>query len=110
MVDVDERIYAFEALARFISEDGVLLYLNQVFSTAKARGRLYALDRLCRMKAVEAAAPLRAKTFINFIPTFIYSPEYCLKSTVELTSRSNIELRCSFLKWSKPRKQRICRI
>lgn len=91
IVDVDERIYAFEALARFISEDGSLLYPDSVFSAAKARGRLYALDRLCRMKAVEAAAPLRSKTFINFIPTSIYSPEYCLRSTVELATRLNID-------------------
>lgn len=91
IVDVGERIYAYEALARFIGEDGNLLYPDQVFSAARARGRLYALDRLCRMHAVEAAAPMRAKTFINFIPTSIYSPEFCLKSTVDLAARLNVD-------------------
>ncbi|MOA09588.1 putative membrane protein YjcC [compost metagenome] len=91
IVNIDEQIYAYEALARFIDEDGSLLYPNQVFSAAKTRGRLYALDRLCRMKAVEASAPLRMKTFINFIPTSIYSPENCLRSTVELATGLNID-------------------
>jgi EAL domain-containing protein (putative c-di-GMP-specific phosphodiesterase class I) len=91
IVDIEERIYAYEALARFQDEDDSLLYPDQVFSAAKTRGRLYALDRLCRMKAVEAAAPLHTKTFINFIPTSIYSPEFCLKSTVELAARLNVD-------------------
>ncbi|MFC5528137.1 EAL domain-containing protein [Cohnella yongneupensis] len=91
IVDIEERIYAYEALARFTDEDGSLLYPNIVFSAAKTRGRLYALDRLCRMKAVEEAAPLRAKTFINFIPTSIYSPEFCLKSTTELAAKLNVD-------------------
>lgn len=84
IVDAEERIYAYEALARFVDEHGQLLFPGEVFSAAKKRGRLYALDRLCRLKAVETAAPLRQRTFINFIPTSIYSPEHCLKSTVEL--------------------------
>lgn len=91
IVDRDERIYAFEALARFKNEADSLLYPDQVFSAAKTRGRLYALDRLCRMKAVEAAAPLRTKTFINFIPTSIYSPEFCLQSTVQLAAKLNVD-------------------
>ncbi|WNR45310.1 EAL domain-containing protein [Paenibacillus roseipurpureus] len=91
IVDMNEQIYAYEALARFMDEEGSLLYPNTVFSAAKTRGRLYALDRLCRMKAVEEAVPLRAKTFINFIPTSIYSPEFCLKSTIELAAKLNAD-------------------
>ncbi|OAS16742.1 EAL domain-containing protein [Paenibacillus oryzisoli] len=91
IVDSEERTYAYEALARFTDEDGSVLYPNIVFPAAKKRGRLYVLDRLCRMKAVEEAAPLRAKMFINFIPTSIYSPEFCLKSTIELATKLNID-------------------
>ncbi|MBD3920363.1 EAL domain-containing protein [Paenibacillus sp. PR3] len=91
IVDAQERVHAYEALARFVDDNGSLLYPNEVFTAARARGRLYALDRLCRLQAVQAAVPLRTKTFINFIPTSIYSPEFCLKSTVELAARLNID-------------------
>ena len=36
------------------------------------------------MTAVRSAAKVNKKVFINFIPTSIYSPEHCLKSTVQL--------------------------
>lgn len=74
---------AYEMLARFIDEDGKILPPFEVFEAAKTRGRLYALDRLCRMEAVRASAGLSGFIFINFIPTSIYSPEHCLTSTIQ---------------------------
>ncbi|MDU0202121.1 hypothetical protein ACYEXS_26905 [Paenibacillus sp. MAH-36] len=62
-------------------------WIFATITSAKTRGRLYALDRLCRLKAVEEAASLRNKTFLNFIPTSIYSPEFGLRSKVELANR-----------------------
>ena len=67
-----------------------MIYPNEIFTAAKKRGRLYALDRLCRMTAVRHAATINTKAFINFIPTSIYSPEYCLKSTVSLANELGI--------------------
>lgn len=40
-----------EVLSRFTREDGSMIYPNEIFSAARARGRLYALNRLCRMTA-----------------------------------------------------------
>ncbi|OZM56931.1 diguanylate phosphodiesterase [Lottiidibacillus patelloidae] len=91
IVNGNEEIYAYELLARFQHEDGSTLYPNEVFAAAKERGRLYALDRLCRMNAVKAAARIDKKAFINFIPTSIYSPEHCLKSTVALANKLNVD-------------------
>ncbi|WP_102693288.1 EAL domain-containing protein [Rummeliibacillus pycnus] len=91
IVDINEEIYAYEVLSRFTREDGSLIYPNEVFTAARNRGRLYALDRICRMSAVKYSASLKKKTFINFIPTSIYSPEYCLKSTVQLTNQLGID-------------------
>lgn len=90
IVDVDGKIYAYEVLSRFTREDGSLIYPNEVFTAARNRGRLYALDRMCRMSAVQYSAVLNKKTFINFIPTSIYSPEFCLVSTVKLASTLGI--------------------
>ncbi|MGB6406226.1 MAG: EAL domain-containing protein [Planococcus donghaensis] len=91
IVDADETIYAFEMLARFQNEDGSMIYPNEIFPAAKTRGRLYALDRVCRMTAVKYAAALNGtKAFINFIPTSIYSPEFCLRSTIALSEKLGV--------------------
>ncbi|AMA63574.1 EAL domain-containing protein [Kurthia gibsonii] len=90
IVTRDKEIYAYEVLSRFTREDGSMIYPNEIFSAARARGRLYALDRLCRMTAVSYSAILQKKTFINFIPTSIYSPEFCLKSTIHRANQLNI--------------------
>lgn len=91
IVNANEEIYAYEVLSRFTREDGTLIYPNEVFTAAKSRGRLYALDRLCRMAAVSYSAVLKKKTFINFIPTSIYSPEFCLQSTTKLANKLGID-------------------
>ncbi|MBB3110718.1 EAL domain-containing protein (putative c-di-GMP-specific phosphodiesterase class I) [Paenibacillus phyllosphaerae] len=91
IMDAQGELYAHEILSRFKRQDGTLASPLEVFSAAKSRGRLYALDRLCRMTAVRSAAKLPSKVFINFIPTSIYSPEHCLRSTVGLASELGIE-------------------
>ncbi|KAA0956178.1 EAL domain-containing protein [Planococcus sp. ANT_H30] len=91
IVDADENIFAYEMLARFQNKDGSMIYPNEIFPAAKTRGRLYALDRVCRMTAVKYAAALKGeKAFINFIPTSIYSPEFCLRSTIELAEQLDV--------------------
>lgn len=91
IVDAKEEVFAYEILSRFQDKNGSLIYPNEIFSAARARGRLYALDRVCRMTAVKYAAPLKEKkAFINFIPTSIYSPEFCLRSTTALANELGV--------------------
>lgn len=92
IVDANGKVFAYEMLSRFQNEDGSTIYPNEIFPAAKARGRLYALDRVCRMTAVKHAAVLKGeKAFINFIPTSIYSPEFCLRSTTELANEMGVD-------------------
>ncbi|MFC4409057.1 EAL domain-containing protein [Chungangia koreensis] len=91
IVNRDGEIFAYEILSRFQREDGSVIYPNEIFDAARTRGRLYALDRICRLTAVEYAAVLGKKVFINFIPTSIYSPEFCLRSTVMLAKKLGID-------------------
>lgn len=91
IVDREENIYAYEMLARFYRLDGTIIYPNEIFAAARLRGRLYALDRVCRLTAVHYAAKINKKAFINFIPTSIYSPEYCLRTTVHLAKKLGID-------------------
>jgi EAL domain-containing protein (putative c-di-GMP-specific phosphodiesterase class I) len=91
IVTATEEIFAYELLSRFNNADGSTIYPNEIFSAAKSRGRLYALDRVCRMTAVKYAVPLKdKKAFINFIPTSIYSPEFCLRSTTSLANQLGV--------------------
>ena len=92
IVDRDAQVYGYEMLSRFQNEDGTMIYPNEIFPAAKSRGRLYALDRVCRMTAVKYAAALEGKkAFINFIPTSIYSPESCLRSTTDLALQLGVD-------------------
>ncbi|MBS4223831.1 EAL domain-containing protein [Lederbergia citrea] len=92
IVNVSGEIFAYEILSRFVKEDGTLIYPSDIFLAAKNRGRLYALDRLCRMTAVKYASCLKnKKAFINFIPTSIYSPEFCLQSTTRLANHLGMD-------------------
>ena len=90
ILDAEGEIYAYEMLARFYQEDGSMIYPGEIFGAARKRDRLYALDRICRMAAVRAATFTDKKVFINFIPTSIYSPEFCLKSTTMLADRLGV--------------------
>ncbi|WP_186668424.1 EAL domain-containing protein [Sporosarcina sp. BP05] len=85
-----QEVFAYEMLARFRDDDGNSVAPYEVFKAAKKRNRTYALDRVCRMTAVRNAAAIREKVFINFIPTSIYSPEHCLRTTVQLATQLGI--------------------
>ncbi|MFC3797700.1 EAL domain-containing protein [Cohnella sp. GCM10012308] len=91
IVSGDGSVYGYEVLARFLDEDGKLLSPAEVFGAAKRRNRLYALDRMCRMAAVRSAVYLQGIVFINFIPTSIYSPQHCLRSTTALTRELGLD-------------------
>ena len=90
IVDETEEIYGYEMLARFIKADGQFYSPFEAFSAAKVRNRMYSLDRVCRLVAVRNARFTNKKVFINFIPTSIYSPEHCLKTTTQLANQLGI--------------------
>lgn len=90
IVTRDEQVFAYEMLARFQDDTGNSMAPYQVFTAAKKRNRTYALDRVCRMSAVRSAATINQKVFINFIPTSIYSPEHCLRTTIQLANQLGI--------------------
>lgn len=94
IVNRERQIIAYEILSRFVREDGSLIYPNEVFDAARTRGRLYALDRMCRMAAVRHAKVVDKKVFINFIPTSIYSPAHCLQSTEQLANTLGVDPDC----------------
>ena len=81
--DRDGRRFADEALFRLREEDGAIVSPARAFSSAKAAGLLFNLDLISRRSAVETAARARlpGKLFINFNPSSVYDPAYCLRTT-----------------------------
>lgn len=85
----DLSIYGYEALSRGLHDDSRLIAPMGMFKQAKALDLLFNLDRQCREKAIESAAlrKIEEKLFINFVPTAIYNPDECLKSTDEAVNK-----------------------
>lgn len=81
----DSSIYGYETLIRGVREDGSLMYPDELFSKSTRNDLNFKLDRMCRESALKTAATKKVnkKIFINFIPTSVYDPEFCLKSTVK---------------------------
>ncbi|MBN2816658.1 MAG: EAL domain-containing protein [Campylobacterales bacterium] len=81
----DRSIYGYEALIRGVKENGDLMFPDELFSKSERNDLNFKLDRMCRESALKTAAvkKVRQKVFINFLPTSIYDPEFCLRSTVK---------------------------
>ncbi len=79
----DNTIYGYETLVRGVKDDGSLMYPDELFKKSKRNDLNFKLDRLCRESSLKTAATKKVhqKVFINFIPTAIYDPEFCLAST-----------------------------
>ncbi|MCC2617765.1 EAL domain-containing protein [Aestuariibacter halophilus] len=77
------RIFGHEALFRLFDENQQVMPPGMVFPLAEQSDLLYSLDLIARRSAVEHAARggLKEKIFINFNPSSIYDPAYCLRST-----------------------------
>ena len=81
----NNTIYGHELLSRGIKENGKLMSPFEMFKLAKESGLIFNLDRQARETAIINASKhnLKSKLFINFIPTAIYDPSVCLKSTLD---------------------------
>ncbi len=79
-----ERVFAYECLVRGVDDSGELISPVKLYQSARSANLLYHLDRSSRLQHISAAHQhgLRTNHFINFNPTSIYDPEFCLRSTV----------------------------
>ena len=86
------RVFAHEALLRGRDRDGALVPPNRLFDTAREADLLFQLDLAARTTAIREAVRHQLSThlFINFTPTAIYDPAYCLRSTVAAIRESGI--------------------
>lgn len=87
------EVFGHEALSRGVRSNGALMSANNLFDSAKSLNLLFNLDRQCREASVYAAAEreLQGHLFLNFVPTAIYDPKECLKTTVDAVNASNLK-------------------
>ncbi len=84
IVDVENnRVYAYEALVRGVSNEPAGTILAQVTGANQ-----YAFDQGCRVQAITLASRLGlaetgAKLSINFMPGAVYSPAACIQLTLK---------------------------
>jgi EAL domain-containing protein (putative c-di-GMP-specific phosphodiesterase class I) len=87
IVNLERReVYGFECLIRGVKGNGEILSPYYLFEAARATDTLFYLDRSCREVSVKTAAVKglkKHKVFINFLPTVIYDPAFCLQSTIK---------------------------
>ncbi|RUT31673.1 EAL domain-containing protein [Paenibacillus zeisoli] len=66
----------------------------ELFEIARETGLHSFLDRAARISAIEISAlhlPRGFKRFINFLPSSIYNPQYCLTHTFEAIERHSLD-------------------
>ncbi len=85
-------VYGYEALTRGVGHDGALIAPLKLYDAAVTANLLYHLDRTARIGAIRAAAQhqLASSVFINFTPSSIYTPEFCLRSTIAAMRRTDL--------------------
>lgn len=85
-----DKTFGYEALLR--SSDDVSP--GELFRTANRFGLHSKLDQRARAEAIKAthyAVAPHEKTFINFLPSTIYNPDYCLQHTFEVIDRYGLD-------------------
>ena len=79
-----EDVFAYECLLRGVGGDDATISPGPMFDVARNAGLLFNLDRAARLKAIVEAERqgVSDTVFVNFNPSSIYDPVYCLRSTM----------------------------
>lgn len=90
-----QRVHAHECLLRGREADGSMVFPDRLFPAARAAELMFHLDRAARLTAIRESHrhALNGKVFINFNPTAIYDPQFCLQSTLREVERAGLSPR-----------------
>lgn len=87
-------LWGYECLARARGEDGEIIPPADLFRWAKEDDLTFMLDRVCRETHIRNVSRVDERadlTFlINFLPTVIYDPKVCLRTTFEAAKDSKV--------------------
>lgn len=89
----DDAVVGYEALLRATGENGPV-FPDEMFAAAAEAGWLHVLDRIGRTSAIRGAAGWLGDKllFVNFVPTTIYRPEVCLRTTTQAAEEAGLRL------------------
>jgi EAL domain-containing protein (putative c-di-GMP-specific phosphodiesterase class I) len=88
-----DAVVGYEALLRANGAGGPISP-DEMFGAAAEAGWLHVLDRVGRTSAMRGAAGWLGDDllFVNFIPTTIYRPEVCLRTTEQAAEQAGLRL------------------
>ncbi len=95
ILDGGRHVQGHEALVRAAHRDGAPISPGDLFEAAGTPALLATLDRQARLTAVSHMPDMPANTrlFINFLPSTIYDPVYCLQSTAKAVADRGLDPR-----------------
>lgn len=87
-----DQVYAQECLLRGVAEDGSTIPPFSIFEAAGECGVTFQTDLAARRTAIREASAngVKSNLFVNFTPTSIYDPVFCLSQTVETVDEVGI--------------------
>ncbi|OYE00523.1 EAL domain-containing protein [Nostoc sp. 'Peltigera membranacea cyanobiont' 232] len=86
------QIYGYESLLRGLDEQGNLVLPGSIMELATEAGLIPQLDQIARLSTIAQIShhQVSGHIFINFAPTSLYDPVFCLRSTVEAIDQAGI--------------------
>ncbi|WP_075618712.1 EAL domain-containing protein [Paenisporosarcina indica] len=87
-----KEVYAYESLLR-AKDPAKSISPGKLFEVATKTGLHSLLDQRAReeaIKAREGKIPNGTKSFINFLPSTIYNPDFCLQHTFKIVEKNNV--------------------
>lgn len=89
------EVWGYECLMRARADDGSLVGAPTLLEWARQEHLTFMLDRVCRethlRNAGAAGLPESCHFLVNFLPTAIYRPEFCLATTVRTAAESGLD-------------------
>lgn len=87
------QIFAFECLTRGLDLQGGLIPPLRLYEAARDVELIFQLDRAARIAAIHNAAAAglaqgQTRLFVNFNPTSVYDPVFCLQSTISAINKA----------------------
>ncbi|WP_392478283.1 EAL domain-containing protein [Nostoc sp. C110] len=86
------QIFGYESLLRGLDEEGNLMLPTPIMELATEAGLIPQLDQIARLSAITEFSRYKVSghIFINFAPTSLYDPAFCLSSSVEAIDTAEI--------------------
>jgi EAL domain-containing protein (putative c-di-GMP-specific phosphodiesterase class I) len=88
-------LWGYECLVRGRMPDGSLVSPDQLIRWSRQENLIFLLDRLCRETHLRNARAFlgdrKICLLVNFLPTAIYNPEFCLATTLAAAKESGID-------------------